>query len=152
MVPRSASTDSVNGVPNFAVLCVTISLSPSRSASSGAIGAHRMPRPCLTAKLTIAGVAFSAANTTSPSFSRSASSTTMIMRPSRIRAHRLLDGQHDAPGVRRATRAAARPPDAPCVFDGVLIACLPIGRALPARRARYRAITSTSRFTRVPDS
>ncbi len=85
LVPRIASTDSVNGVPNLALFWLTISLSCRRSATSGAIGAHRIPRPCLTVKFTISGVAFSAANTRSPSFSRSASSTTTIMRPAAIR-------------------------------------------------------------------
>ena len=80
-----ASTVSVNGVPNLAVFCDTISLSPSRSATSGAIGAQRMPRPCLTAKFTCSAVAFSAAKSRSPSFSRSASSTTTIIRPARRR-------------------------------------------------------------------
>jgi hypothetical protein len=41
VVPRFASTDSVNGVPNLDVLSETRSLSPRRSAISGAIGAHR---------------------------------------------------------------------------------------------------------------
>ena len=39
--------------------------------------------PCLAMKLMISGVTFSAATVRSPSFSRSSSSTTMIMRPSR---------------------------------------------------------------------
>ena len=84
-VPRRASTDSVNGVPKRELFSLTMSRRPSRSAISGDIGAHRMPRPCLSAKLTVSGVAFSAANTRSPSFSRRASSTTTIILPARMR-------------------------------------------------------------------
>ena len=44
------------------------------------------PRACVAMKLMISGVTFSAAQTRSPSFSRSSSSTMMIMRPSRMSA------------------------------------------------------------------
>src|ERR1700693_2580393 len=42
------------------------------------------PRPYLAMKLIASGVTFSAASVRSPSFSRSSSSTTTIMRPARI--------------------------------------------------------------------
>jgi len=103
VVPRFASTDSVNGVPKRAVLRSTMGLRPSRSACPGAMGAHRMPRPCLSAKLTRAGVVFSAAHTRSPSFSRSASSTTITMPPARMR-------RTAASTVRNTPRPAARDP------------------------------------------
>ena len=100
VVPRRASTDSVKGVPNLAVLRDTMSFKPRRSAHSADMGAHRMPRPCLSMKFTVSGVAFSAAHTRSPSFSRSASSTTTMICPARIR--RTASGT-----VRKTPRAAA---------------------------------------------
>ena len=42
------------------------------------------PRPWVIMKLTVSGVTFSAAQTKSPSFSRSSSSTTMMTRPWRM--------------------------------------------------------------------
>ena len=72
-----------------------------------------MPRPCLSAKLTISGVAFSAAKMMSPSFSRWASSTTMIIRPARMRATacstvRRTSALTTASGVVRSARAGFR--------------------------------------------
>jgi hypothetical protein len=92
------------------VLSVTSSFKPSRSAISGAIGAHRMPRQCLTAKFTSAGVACSAANTMSPSFSRSASSTTMMGLPARMRrsASSTVSSADGSEGLDRAGGSAFR--------------------------------------------
>ena len=44
------------------------------------------PRPCVIIKLTVSGVTFSAAQTKSPSFSRSSASTTMMVLPAAIAA------------------------------------------------------------------
>ena len=55
----------------------------SSSRRSSVIGMQIRPRPCLAMKLMTSGVTFSAAMVRSPSFSRSSSSTTMIIRPSR---------------------------------------------------------------------
>ena len=55
----------------------------SSSRRSSVIGRQIRPRPCLAMKLMTSGVTFSAAMVRSPSFSRSSSSTTMIIRPSR---------------------------------------------------------------------
>ena len=43
---------------------------------------HSSPRPCVIMNSTVSGVTRSAAATKSPSFSRSSSSTTMMIRPS----------------------------------------------------------------------
>ena len=59
----------------------TIGASFSRSETSGRIGMHSWPRPCVIMKLTISGVTFSAAQMKSPSFSRSSASTTMTTSP-----------------------------------------------------------------------
>ncbi len=63
------------------VLFSTICGSRSRSSSSASMGAQIRPRHSLIMKATISGVAFSAAMTRSPSFSRSSSSTTTTGRP-----------------------------------------------------------------------
>ena len=52
------------------------------AAISGMIGMHKSPRPCVIMNSTVSGVTFSAAAMKSPSFSRSSSSTTMMIRPS----------------------------------------------------------------------
>src|SRR5438045_1262456 len=57
---------------------------PSSSSRHPAHGIHTIPRPCVTMKLTSSGVAAWAAITKSPSFSRSASSTTITILPARI--------------------------------------------------------------------
>ena len=57
---------------------------PSWSARSSVSDRQICPRACVTMKLIVSGVANCAAMTRSPSFSRSGSSTTTTMRPSRI--------------------------------------------------------------------
>ena len=54
---------------------------PSCSARSFEMGTQIKPRPCIAMKFTDAAVAFSAAITRSPSFSRSASSVTITIFP-----------------------------------------------------------------------
>ena len=76
------STGTVNGVWCGAVLRSTIGPSWSRAATSGMIGMHNCPRPCVIMNSIVSGVTFSAAAMKSPSFSRSSSSTTMMIRPS----------------------------------------------------------------------
>ncbi len=84
VTPRRASTLTVKAVPSGAVLSETIIEICSSSSRSPSIGMQMRPRPYLAMKLTASGVAFSAAMSRSPSFSRSSSSTTMSMRPARI--------------------------------------------------------------------
>jgi hypothetical protein len=79
-----ASTDTVKSVLKLSRLSRTMRLSPSRAARSAVIGAQMRPRPNRIIKLMLAAVAFSAARTRSPSFSRSASSTTITGLPARI--------------------------------------------------------------------
>ena len=81
---------------------LTISGMSSSSSRSGVIDRQIRPRPYLAMKLIASGVTFSAAIVRSPSFSRSSSSTTMIIRPSR----KAVDGVFDA--ARTAT-ASGRP-------------------------------------------
>jgi hypothetical protein len=78
------SIDTANAVPWLSLFFDTINGIRSSSRRSGVTGMHTMPRPCVTMKLMASGVTFSAAMMKSPSFSRSASSTTITMRPSRI--------------------------------------------------------------------
>ena len=81
-----ASTETVNAVFIDSVLSSTICGSSSRSSSSPSMGAQIRPRHSLIMKATISGVAFSAAMTRSPSFSRSSSSTTTTGRPAAMSA------------------------------------------------------------------
>ena len=81
VTPRAASTETVKSVRCVSRFCVTIRCKPSCSARSFEMGTQIKPRPCVAMKLTASGVTFSAAMTRSPSFSRSASSVTITMRP-----------------------------------------------------------------------
>src|SRR6185369_2998221 len=65
-------------------LCSTIGRRPSRTACACVIGMHTRPRPCFARKLIFSGLTNLAANTRSPSFSRSSSSTRMTISPARI--------------------------------------------------------------------
>ena len=71
----------MNAVPSLDVLRSTIIGSPSSSRRSSVVGTQIMPRPYLAMKFTASGVIASAAIMKSPSFSRSSSSTTMIIFP-----------------------------------------------------------------------
>ena len=84
LVRPLASIDTVNAVPKRAVFCGAISARSSSRSRSSVIGVQMRPRPYLAMKLIAAGVIFSAAIVRSPSFSRSSSSTTMIISPSRM--------------------------------------------------------------------
>jgi hypothetical protein len=75
------STGTVNDVPKGAVFDSTIGASFNRSQTSGSTGTQNWPRPCVIMKLTISGVTFSAAQTKSPSFSRSSASATITTSP-----------------------------------------------------------------------
>ncbi len=81
--PR-ASIDTQNAVSKRELLCDTISGISSSSSRSGVIDRQISPRPWRAMKLITSGVTFSAAMVRSPSFSRSSSSTTMIILPARI--------------------------------------------------------------------
>ncbi len=82
-MPSAASIDTVKLVPWRERFCSTIGRRPRRSACSSVIGMQIRPRPCLARKLIFSGVTNSAANTRSPSFSRSSSSTRTTMPPAR---------------------------------------------------------------------
>ena len=78
------STGTVYGVWCGPCTCVRPSVprwSPT-AATSGKMGMHTCPRPCVIMNAIISGVTLSAAAIKSPSFSRSWSSTTIITRPS----------------------------------------------------------------------
>ncbi len=107
-----ASTETVNAVFMDSVLSSTICGSPSRSSSSGSMGAQIRPRHSLIMKATISGVACSAAMTRSPSFSRSSSSTTTIGRPAAMSAMACSIGssvRSSASSVRYRTGAVVMP-------------------------------------------
>ena len=80
VTPLAASIDTVNAVPCTVPLRVAIGGKRRRSQRSRVSVRQISPRPCLAMKLMSAGVTCSAASTRSPSFSRSSSSTRMIMR------------------------------------------------------------------------
>src|SRR3954468_12839364 len=84
VTPCLASMGTQKAVPNEVVFELTASGSSSSSSRSPSIDRQIWPRPYLAMKLITSGVTFSAAIVRSPSFSRSSSSTTMIMRPSRM--------------------------------------------------------------------
>ncbi|CAM5437123.1 hypothetical protein STENM36S_08977 [Streptomyces tendae] len=81
-----ASTETVKAVFIDSVLSSTICGSRSRSSSSPSMGAQIRPRHSVIMKATISSVAFSAAMTRSPSFSRFSSSTTTTGRPAAMSA------------------------------------------------------------------
>ena len=84
VTPVAASTETVKSVRYISRFCATIRCRPSCSARSFEIGTQIKPRPCIAMKLMAFGVAFSAAMTRSPSFSRSASSVTITILPAAI--------------------------------------------------------------------
>ena len=81
VAPSLTSTGTVNGVPWRAVFSVTICGRRSSSRRPPGNGMHTKPPACFAMKLMCSGVTASAATIRSPSFSRSASSTTMSALP-----------------------------------------------------------------------
>src|SRR3954468_3580034 len=79
-----ASIGTQNAVPNSVVFALTASGISSSSRRSPVSDRQIWPRPYRAMKLIVSGVTFSAAIVRSPSFSRSASSTTITMRPARM--------------------------------------------------------------------
>ena len=84
VVPRRASIGSQKGVPNMEVFRGEIGFRSSASQRCSESDMQISPRPNFAMKLMASGVIFSAAIVRSPSFSRSSSSTSTIMRPWRI--------------------------------------------------------------------
>ena len=83
-IPSRASTDTVKAVPNGVSLRSVIWPSASSSQRSSVRQRQIRPRPCVAMKLIASGVANWAAIVRSPSFSRSAASTTTTNLPSRM--------------------------------------------------------------------
>ena len=81
VVTWRASTDTVKAVRLDSVLAATIGGSSSSSRRSPSIGRQITPDVWLRKKAILSGVAYSAATMRSPSFSRSASSTTTTISP-----------------------------------------------------------------------
>ena len=84
LIPCVASTETVKSVLKNSRLVATMRCKSSWEARSSVIGAQINPRPNFAMKFTAFAVTLDAAITKSPSFSRSASSVTMTMRPRRI--------------------------------------------------------------------
>ena len=82
-MPRAASTLTWKSVRKLSRFCRTIRSIPSCCSRSPVVGTQMRPRPNRAMKFTAAGVTCCAAITRSPSFSRSASSTTMTIFPRR---------------------------------------------------------------------
>ena len=99
-MPSRASIETVNAVPNGVSLRSVIMRSPSSSQRSPVRQRQMSPRPSFAMKLTASGVANCAAIVRSPSFSRSAASTTTTILPCADVLDRLLDGGE---GVSRST-------------------------------------------------
>ena len=116
VLPR-ASTETVKAVPKLEVFCSTIGGSSSSSHLSAVSARQIKPRPSRAMKLIASGVAFSAARTRSPSFSRSSSSTMTTNRPSR-------------------SSSAARSIEAKGVSDPLIRAIFAQGGVRPAPRYR----------------
>ena len=84
VTPLRASMDTVKLVPNLEPLRCVMSGRSSLSTRLGPSGRQMRPRAYFAMKLMASGVTCSAAMVMSPSFSRSSSSTRMIIRPCRI--------------------------------------------------------------------
>ena len=84
VTPSRASIETVNGVSKDDSFLAAIRSSPSSSQRSGVSERQISPRPSLAMKLIASGVANCAASVRSPSFSRSSSSQTTTILPSRI--------------------------------------------------------------------
>ncbi len=83
VMPVRASNFTVNGVALGSALTPAIGSRCNRSQKAGAMARQTMPQALRIMKLITSGVAFSAAMTRSPSFSRLSSSTRTIIRPRR---------------------------------------------------------------------
>src|SRR5215471_11294661 len=103
--PRLASIGTQNAVPKTVVFEFTANGISSSSRRLPVIDRQICPRPCFAMKLMTSAVTFSAAIVRSPSFSRSSSSQTMIMCPSRIAA---IASSMGANGVRLRAPLAMR--------------------------------------------
>ena len=86
VVRPCTSIETANAVPWLSLFFETMSGIRSSSSRCWVIGMQTIPRPCVTMKFRLSGVAFSAAMMKSPSFSRSASSTTITIFPVRMSA------------------------------------------------------------------
>ncbi|MBV6476229.1 MAG: hypothetical protein MOGDAGHF_01814 [Rhodocyclaceae bacterium] len=93
VTPSAASMESVNAVPCGERLSRTISGRLSWRQRASVRVRQIRPRPNFAMKLIASGVTYSAARTRSPSFSRSSSSTSTTMRPSRMSATMSLMGE-----------------------------------------------------------
>ncbi len=84
MTPSRASIETVNGVSKEDSFLAAIRSRPSSSQRSEVSDRQISPRPSLAMKLIASGVANCAASVRSPSFSRSSSSQTTTILPSRM--------------------------------------------------------------------
>src|SRR6185369_11226670 len=103
-----ASMDSVKAVPKLEVFSADMGPRRRSSSRSSVIARQTNPRPYFAMKLMASGVMDSAAMVRSPSFSRSSSSTTTIMRPARISSIAVGTSQNGEVGVIGAKEIVAR--------------------------------------------
>ena len=133
------------------VFCDTISGISSSSSRSGVIDRQIRPRPYRAMKLIASGVTFSAAIVRSPSFSRSSSSTTMIILPARMAS---TASSMRANGERLLARALGDGVCASFSCCRLLSVCdftrpgVSVSPASSAARTTYLPTMSHSRFTR----
>src|SRR6266849_9057647 len=84
VMPSRASIASQKAVPYCEVFSLVMGPMRRWSRRSSVMARQTRPRPCRAMKLIASGVTLSAASVRSPSFSRSSSSITTIIRPARI--------------------------------------------------------------------
>ena len=106
--PSRASMETVNAVPSGVSFRSVMGRSPSSSQRSGERQRQMSPRACVAMKLIDSGVTNCAAIVRSPSFSRSASSTTTTNLPDRMSsiASSMVAKGDDVSGARRCTLTA----------------------------------------------
>ena len=148
VTPSRASIDTVNGVSNGDSFLAAMRSRPSSSQRSGVSDRQIRPRPSLAMKFTASGVANCAAIVRSPSFSRSSSSQTTTILPSRmsssassIVANGLRVFELMAPSLPNATTGRARGRAGP-----------PAGRQRPSTSSTPFSISSPASLAASPAS
>src|ERR1700687_3264259 len=112
VTPSRASIASQKAVPYCDVFSLVMGPMRRWSSRSSVIARQTRPRPCLAMKLIASGVTFSAASVRSPSFSRSSSSMTTIIRPARISSAAVGTSVKGELGVMEKYSPRGNPPSA----------------------------------------
>ena len=135
VTPSRASTEIVNAVSNGVSLLYVIGLRPSSSQRSSVRQRQMSPRACVAMKLIASGVANWAAIVRSPSFSRSAASTTTTSFPWRMSS---IASSIVAKGACVSTDALMSPRDRIPALQAAAPSAAPRRRGRPSRPGRPR--------------